>query len=95
MKKILIWLIKKYQTIPGTFHQSCRFIPTCSNYAIEAIEIHGSIYGLFLTIKRILKCNPIFKPGFDPVPKKKKEVQNEKNSNYIKYNSNNTSNNRM
>jgi len=71
MKKILIWIIKKYQAIPGSFHQSCRFIPTCSNYAIEAIETHGSIYGTLLTVKRILKCNPFTKPGYDPVPKKK------------------------
>ena len=66
-----IWIIKKYQNIPGSFHLNCRFIPTCSAYAIEAIEKYGSIYGSFLTIKRILKCNPLSKPGYDPVPKKK------------------------
>lgn len=49
----------------------CRHIPTCSNYAIEAIETHGSIYGTYLSIKRILRCNPFTKPGYDPVPKKK------------------------
>lgn len=71
MKKILIWIIKKYQAIPGTFHLSCRFTPTCSSYAIEALEMHGTIYGTYLTIRRILKCNPFTKPGYDPVPKKK------------------------
>ena len=57
----------------------CRHIPTCSNYAIEAIETHGSIYGTALAIKRILRCNPFTKPGYDPVPKSKKEVKKWKN----------------
>lgn len=71
MKKILIRIIKWYQKIPGSFHLQCRHIPTCSNYAIEAIEKHGSIYGSYLAIKRIIRCNPFTKPGFDPVPLKK------------------------
>ena len=70
MKKILIKLIKIYQTIPGDFHNSCRHIPTCSNYAIEAIEEYGSIRGSFLSIKRIIKCNPLGTKGYDPVPRK-------------------------
>lgn len=70
MKKILIKLIKIYQTIPGDFHNSCRHIPTCSNYAIEAIEKYGSIRGSFLSIKRIIKCNPLGTKGYDPVPRK-------------------------
>ena len=49
----------------------CRHIPTCSNYAIEAIENHGCMYGTFLSIRRILRCNPFTKPGYDPVPKKR------------------------
>ena len=70
MKHILIALINIYQTIPGPWHNSCRHIPTCSNYGIEAIKIHGSLKGLYLTFKRILKCNPIGTHGFDPVPPK-------------------------
>ena len=71
MKRILIYLIKIYQKIPGPWHSYCRHIPTCSNYGIEAIEEHGSIKGTFLTIKRILRCNPLNKQyGYDPVPKK-------------------------
>lgn len=71
MKKILIKIIHLYQSIPGDFHKSCRFYPTCSNYAIEAIEIHGTIKGCFLTIKRLLKCNPWNKKsGIDLVPPK-------------------------
>lgn len=45
-------------------------MPTCSNYAIEAITEYGSIKGSYLTIKRLLRCNPFSKPGYDPVPKK-------------------------
>lgn len=71
MKKILIKGIKLYQSIPGNFHSSCRHIPTCSNYAIEAIEKYGSLKGSFLTIKRIIRCNPLGTKGFDPVPERK------------------------
>ena len=51
-------------------HSACRFTPTCSNYGIEAIEKYGSLKGGFLTIKRILRCNPFSKGGYDPVDKK-------------------------
>lgn len=70
MKHILIALINIYQTIPGPWHNSCRHIPTCSNYGIEAIKTHGSIKGSYLTIKRIIRCNPFGTKGFDPVPPK-------------------------
>jgi len=73
MKKILITLIKGYQKIPGNFHYSCRHIPTCSNYGIEAIETFGCIKGGFLTFKRILKCNPFGSSGYDPVIKEEKQ----------------------
>ena len=70
MKQILIKGIKLYQKIPRPWHSACRHIPTCSNYAIEAIEEYGSLKGSFLAIKRILKCNPWGTYGYDPVPKK-------------------------
>lgn len=73
MKIILIKLIKFYQKIPGSFHNSCRHVPTCSNYGIEAIERFGSIKGSFLTMKRILRCNPLGTKGYDPVPERKKK----------------------
>lgn len=57
--------------IPGPWHNSCRFEPTCSNYAIIAIERFGVVKGSYLTIKRVLRCNPFCKGGFDPVPEKK------------------------
>lgn len=70
MKKLLINIIRLYQKIPGKFHNYCRHYPTCSNYAIEAINEYGSIKGLYLSIKRILKCNPLGSYGYDPVLKK-------------------------
>ena len=53
MKKLLINLIKRYQQMPFKSHDSCKFIPTCSNYMIEALEVHGLIKGLYLGIKRL------------------------------------------
>ena len=78
MKNILIKLIRGYQKIPGSFHESCRHIPTCSNYAIEAIEYYGVLKGSLLAIKRIIKCNPWGTFGYDPIIKKEKK--DEKNS---------------
>ncbi len=73
MKKIIIGCIKLYQAIPGPWHGACRHIPTCSNYGIEAINTHGCIKGSFLTIKRIIKCNPWGTSGYDPVPEKRRK----------------------
>lgn len=70
MKHILIKLVKVYQKVPGRFHNNCKFIPSCSNYAIEAITEYGSIKGSFLAIKRILRCNPLSHGGIDLVPKR-------------------------
>lgn len=72
MKQILIHIIQLYQKIPGNFHNSCRHIPTCSNYGIEAISKYGCIKGGFLTCRRILRCNPWGTSGYDPVPERKK-----------------------
>ncbi len=72
IKNILIGIIKAYQKlISPLFPKSCRFYPTCSSYAIQAIQTHNIFYALFLSIKRILKCNPFFKGGIDEVPTKK------------------------
>lgn len=78
MRKVLIGIIHLYQKIPFSSHKLCRYTPTCSEYAIEAIEKHGSIKGSFLATKRILRCNPLGGYGFDPVPNKK-ERKHEKN----------------
>lgn len=68
LKKISIKLIELYQSIPGNWHYSCRFYPTCSEYTKEAINKYGFIKGWFLGIKRIIKCNPFGGSGYDPVP---------------------------
>lgn len=70
MKHIMIKLIKFYKLLPGTFHNQCRFIPTCSDYALEAIESYGALKGGYLSFKRIMRCNPFGKFGYDPVPNK-------------------------
>ena len=69
MKHILIKMIKLYQKIPFRSHIYCKFTPTCSNYAIEALTRYGFFKGSYLSIKRILRCNPFNKKnGYDPVP---------------------------
>ncbi len=75
MKKVLIKLIKIYQAIPGSFHNSCRHTPTCSNYGLEAIEVHGALKGTYYTAIRVLKCNPFGTSGYDPVPRKKEKYE--------------------
>lgn len=72
MKKLMIKLIHFYQKYLSPLSPpSCRYVPSCSHYAIEAIEIHGPIKGGYLAIKRILKCNPWGGLGYDPVPERK------------------------
>ena len=67
-----ILIIRFYQRFLSPLLQgSCRHYPTCSNYGIEAFSKHGFFTGFYLTVKRILKCNPFFEGGFDPVPEKK------------------------
>ena len=72
MKTVLIKLIEIYRKGISPYKMPCcRFTPTCSEYAIEAIRIHGSLKGLGLALWRILRCNPFTKGGYDPVPKKR------------------------
>ncbi|MEO8666002.1 MAG: membrane protein insertion efficiency factor YidD [Ignavibacteria bacterium] len=71
MSYLAILFIRIYQkTISPFLPGSCRHYPTCSHYGIESFKVHGFLMGLYLTIKRILKCNPFFDGGFDPVPPK-------------------------
>ncbi len=71
MKHILLFIIKVYKKYisPVTAHFGihCKYNPTCSEYAYEAISKYGVIKGLFLSIKRFLKCNPFSKGGYDPI----------------------------
>ena len=68
---VLIQLIKCYKfLISPLLGQSCRYLPTCSEYSIEALKTYGFFKGLFLSIKRILSCHPWGQGGFDPVKKK-------------------------
>ncbi len=69
MRKIIIFLIKIYQKIISPlFPNKCRFRPTCSYYAIDAINKYGAIRGSILAIRRIIKCHPFNPGGYDPIP---------------------------
>jgi putative membrane protein insertion efficiency factor len=69
MRRIVITLIKLYQVILSPFvGQHCRFYPSCSAYALEALEKHGLLRGLWLSIKRLSRCHPWHEGGVDPVP---------------------------
>lgn len=69
MKRILLWLIRFYRRfISPLTPPSCRFVPTCSQYAMEAIEKYGALKGGWMALKRILRCNPFHPGGYDPVP---------------------------
>ena len=70
---VLIQLIKCYKfLISPLLGQSCRYLPTCSEYSIEALKTYGFFKGLFLSIKRVLSCHPWGQGGFDPVKKEMK-----------------------
>ena len=74
MKRLLVKLVKFYQlSISPLKAPCCKYYPTCSNYAIEAIERFGAFKGFFMAIYRILRCNPFSKGGYDPVPEKKEK----------------------
>lgn len=91
MKKLCLKLIRFYQkNISPRTPSVCRFEPTCSQYTYEAIERFGAFYGILLGMNRILRCNPLFPGGYDPVPEKrprmkdrKKEKEKQKNDSDI------------
>lgn len=71
MKKVFLSLIRFYQKNISPRHPPCcKYFPTCSRYAIEAIELHGAFLGCLLALWRILRCNPLSRGGVDPVPEK-------------------------
>ena len=74
ISSLIILLIRFYQkAISPLKISSCRFTPTCSAYAIEAIKVHGALKGSALALWRILRCNPFCKGGYDPVPPRKEK----------------------
>lgn len=74
MKWLLIKLVRGYQRfLSPLFPGCCRYRPTCSEYMIEALQKHGIIKGLYLGIRRILRCHPYGGSGYDPVPEKEKK----------------------
>jgi len=70
MKKVFLFLIRFYRKhISPLSPPKCRFVPTCSQYALEAVEKYGALRGGWLSFKRLLRCNPFYKgDNYDPVP---------------------------
>ena len=74
MKRVLLALIRFYRKhISPHLPPMCRYYPTCSVYAVEAIESHGALRGGLLALWRLLRCNPLSSGGYDPVPPKKEK----------------------
>ncbi len=75
VKRLIKFLIRTYQVTlsPRFSGGACRFTPTCSQYAMEAVEIHGVFKGCALALWRIMRCNPFCRGGYDPVPPKKEK----------------------
>lgn len=69
MKKVVIWLVRGYQRfISPLFPPSCRYYPTCSNYMIQAVTVHGFFKGALMGVSRIFRCHPFVHGGLDYVP---------------------------
>lgn len=66
---VFIFIIRLYQACisPFFFAPCCRFYPSCSQYAIDAIQLHGPVRGIFLGVKRVMRCHPLHPGGYDPV----------------------------
>jgi len=78
VNKVLIAFIKVYQyTMSPLLGPRCRYYPSCSNYAVDALREHGALRGLGLATWRLLRCNPFSNGGYDPVPPRRKECEHE------------------
>jgi len=72
LARLLVITLRFYRAfISPLLGPRCRFVPTCSQYAIEAIQLHGAFSGTYLTLRRLARCHPLHAGGFDPVPEKK------------------------
>ena len=73
MKQALQFLLRIYKRwLSPALPHSCRFVPTCSEYAMEAIELHGALRGSWMALGRLLRCHPFARAGYDPPPRKSK-----------------------
>lgn len=70
VKRALLALLRFYKRhiSPGLAQNRCKYLPTCSQYAYEAVELHGAFFGSLLALWRLLRCNPFSRGGYDPVP---------------------------
>ncbi|WP_295857798.1 membrane protein insertion efficiency factor YidD [uncultured Oscillibacter sp.] len=69
MKRMLMAMVRFYRAAISPLRPPCcRFYPTCSQYALEALEKYGALKGGYLSVRRVLRCNPFHKGGYDPVP---------------------------
>jgi putative membrane protein insertion efficiency factor len=69
MSRLLVWFLRAYQLVLSPMlGQNCRFYPSCSNYAIEALKVHGAARGSLLAARRVCRCHPWNEGGVDPVP---------------------------
>ncbi len=74
MKTVLIWILRGYRAVISPLYGSvCKYYPTCSAYALEAVEIHGAIRGSGLAVRRLAHCHPWSLGGYDPVPDSERE----------------------
>lgn len=67
-RRLVAALIRAYQLAAAPFPSPCRYYPTCSTYALEAVRRHGALKGGWLALRRLLRCHPFHRGGFDPVP---------------------------
>ena len=69
MSRALMWLVRVYQrSLSYLVPVRCRFHPSCSEYTLQALQQHGAVRGVWLGLRRILRCQPLGRPGYDPVP---------------------------
>src|ERR1700722_19110294 len=77
-KIVLLWLRRGYnRALSPLFLPPCRYVPTCSEYAAEAIDKYGALRGSMMAVGRLLRCHPFVRGGFDPVPNRKESVRDE------------------